>query len=270
MKKSFDLRQRKGLFDIIGDLHGCTAELDELLEKLGYEKNAGGKLKQSEGRILIFLGDLGDRGPHSAQAFQQVMEWVEAGNALYTPGNHCNKLMRYLQGRHVQLTQGLEGTVSQVAIREEMTPGFMGKLRAFIEDAPPYLWLDEGDLVVAHGGIKAQMIGRDGSDVRRMCLYGDITGEKKPDGTPVRLDWAQHYRRETAIVYGHTPVPGPRWVNNTINIDQGCVFGGWLTALRWPEREVVQVRAGEKYYRERTPGFIIEASEGTEWGESSN
>ncbi|MBF6613611.1 MAG: metallophosphoesterase [Chloroflexi bacterium] len=258
------------MFDIIGDLHGCTAELEELLEKLGYERSAGGKLKQSEGRTLIFLGDLGDRGPHSAQAFQQVMEWVEAGNALYTPGNHCNKLMRYLQGRPVQLTQGLEGTVSQVASREEMMPGFTGILRAFIEDAPPYLWLDEGEIVVAHGGIKAQMIGRDGSDVRRMCLYGGITGEKNPDGTPVRLDWAQHYRGEAAIVYGHTPVPGPRWVNNTINIDQGCVFGGWLTALRWPEREVIQVRAGEKYYTERTPGFIEEASEGTEWGESSN
>ncbi len=270
VKGAFDLRQRKGPFDVVGDLHGCTAELDELLVKLGYERRAAGKLGHSEARTLIFLGDLGDRGPHSAQAFQQVMDWVEAGDALYTPGNHCNKLMRYLQGRHVQLTQGLEGTVAQVAMKEEMTPGFIGRLRAFIEDAPPYLWLDEGRLVVAHGGIKAHLIGRDGSDVRRMCLYGDITGEKNSDGTPVRLDWAQHYRGDAAIVYGHTPVSGPEWVNHTINVDQGCVFGGWLTALRWPEREVVQVRSHEKYYTERTPEFIREAPEGAKEDESSN
>ena len=100
------------------------------------------------------------------------------------------------------------------------------------------------------------MIGSYDDRVRAMCLYGDTTGETNPDGTPVRLDWAQHYDGSATIVYGHTPMPGPHWVNNTINIDQGCVFGGWLTALRWPEREIVQVQAKRPYYDARLPAFL--------------
>jgi protein phosphatase len=254
----FDLRHLNGPFDIIGDVHGCFDELLELLSLLGYEGDEAAGFSHPKGRMLVFLGDLGDRGPRNADAFALGMAMVEAGKALYTPGNHCNKLMRYLMGRHVQLTHGLDLTVLQVEERERKQRGFKRRLLDFIETAPPYLWLDGGSLVVAHAGIKERLIGRDDDRVRTMCLYGDITGRTNPDGTPVRLDWAQHYRGEAAIVYGHTPVPGPRWVNNTANIDQGCVFGGWLTGLRWPEREAVQVRARHAYYQVRTPEFLRE------------
>ncbi|MDX6751697.1 hypothetical protein SH611_17970 [Geminicoccaceae bacterium 1502E] len=59
----------------------------------------------------------------------------------------------------------------------------------------------------------------------------------------MRLDWAERYRGATTVVYGHTPVPEPQWVNNTLCLDTGCVFGGRLSALRWPEREIVAVPA---------------------------
>jgi protein phosphatase len=252
---SIDLRHLAGPFDIVGDLHGCTDELHLLLARLGYAEE-NGQLLAPPGRTLVFIGDLGDRGPHNAEAFALAMRWVSQGVALYTPGNHCNKLMRYLQGRKVQQSHGLSLTVAQVEERERQEPGFKEQLRRFIESAPTYLWLDRGDLVVAHAGIKVNMIGRDDERVRRMCLYGDITGQTNPDGTPVRLDWAEHYNGSSAIVYGHTPKPGPYWVHNTINIDQGCVFGGHLTALRWPERQVVQVRAIRAYYSDRTPAFL--------------
>ena len=55
------------------------------------------------------------------------------------------------------------------------------------------------------------------------------------------------------VVYGHTPVPEAVWVNGTINIDTGCVFGGRLTALRYPERELVSVPARETYYEPLKP-----------------
>lgn len=255
---TFDLRRLEGPFDIIGDVHGCFDELLELMSLLGYETDGSAGFSHPAGRMLVFLGDLGDRGPRNADAFALAMAMVEAGKALYTPGNHCNKLMRYLWGRRVQLTHGLDLTVLQVEERERKQRGFKRRLLDFIETSPPYLWLDGGSLVVAHAGIKENMIGRDNERVRTMCVYGDITGETNPDGTPVRLDWARHYRGEAAIIYGHTPVPGPRWVNNTANIDQGCVFGGWLTALRWPERESVQVRARHAYYQARTPEFLRE------------
>ena len=154
MANSFDLRHLNGPFDIVGDLHGCTDELWELLAKLGYRGEDGGLISHDQGRTLVFLGDLGDRGPHNAEAFALAMSWVEARLALYTPGNHCNKLMRYLQRRKVKLTHGLQSTVSQVAARDRNEPGFNERLRRFIEDAPTYLWLDAGRLVVAHGGIK--------------------------------------------------------------------------------------------------------------------
>jgi protein phosphatase len=185
------------------------------------------------------------------------MLWVENGRALYTPGNHCDKLKRYLQGRKPKLSQGLEGTVAQVEETERKEPGFNERLRLFIEGAPLCLWLDEGRLLVAHAGIKEHMIGRVDGKVRTMVLYGDITGETNPDGTPVRLDWAKHYAGDTTIIYGHTPVAVPRWRNNTANIDQGCVFGGWLTAARWPEGKFVQVGAHQAYYTDRTPKFLV-------------
>lgn len=243
----FDLRHERGPFDVIGDVHGCTEELLELVSLLGYKSDGAGGLSHPEGRKLIFLGDLADRGPHNAEAFALAMDWVRSGNALYTPGNHCNKLMRYLQGRRVTQSNGLDLTVADVEALEKREPGYKASLSEFISEAPTYLWLDGGALVVAHGGIKAGMLGRDDRFVQTMCLYGDITGKNNPDGTPVRLDWAAHYRGEATVVYGHTPAPQPVWRNNTINIDQGCVFGGRLTALRWPGREVVQVQAHAVY-----------------------
>jgi protein phosphatase len=242
----FDLRSHTGPFDIIGDVHGCLDELTALVDQLGNNSQ----------RKLVFLGDLGDRGPASALTFRYVMDLVEASRAYYTPGNHCNKLLRYLNGRRVQLAHGLSGTVQEIDEQEKHEPGFREQLRNFISDAPPYLWLDGGRLVVAHAGIKRGMIGKIDDRIQAMCLYGDVTGERNPDGTPVRLDWAQHYNGSAAIVYGHSPVPGPHWVNETINIDQGCVFGGCLTALRWPEREIVQVSARRAYYTHQLPEFL--------------
>jgi protein phosphatase len=254
----FDRRYLNGPFDIVGDVHGCLDELLELLEKLGYSGDSHGHLSHAEGRALVLLGDLADRGPYNAATFAMAMSLVARTGAMYTPGNHCNKLLRYLRGNKVSLDWGLEGTIADVDAREQTEPGFKERLRHFIESAPTYLWLDEGNLVVAHGGIKEEMIGRDDSKVRAMVLYGDVTGRNNPDGTPERRDWAAEYHGRAAIVYGHTPVPGPEWRNNTINVDQGCVFGGWLTALRWPERQVVQVSARRAYYAGRTPDFVRE------------
>ncbi len=259
MSASFDLRKEEGPFDVIGDVHGCLDEMLDLLQLLGYRDGSVDGLEgyvHPDQRQVVFLGDLGDRGPHSGSVFRLAMAMVEHGRALYTPGNHCNKLMRYLQGHKVQQNEGLAGTISDVEEMELDEGGFKKRLRLFIEDAPPYLWLCNGKMVVAHAGIKSEMIGEETDAVRRMCLYGDITGQKNPDGTPVRLDWAQSYHGRAAIIYGHTPTAGPMWVNDTANIDQGCVFGGWLTAMRWPEREVMQVRARQAYYTERTPAFL--------------
>jgi protein phosphatase len=243
-----------GPFDIIGDIHGCADELQELLGRLGYAPDAAGIWRHAQGRRFVSLGDLTDRGPNSVEVLRIVTRAVGAGAALYTPGNHCNKLLRYLQGHRVKVAHGLQQTVTQIdALPADERQALLTETIRLIDTAPPYLVLDERRLVVAHAGIKEWMIGEMSRRIRDFTLYGDVSGEVDEQGHPIRRDWAADYRGSHAIVYGHTVVPEAVWRNNTINIDQGCVFGGCLTALRWPERETVQVAAHAVYDTRDTP-----------------
>jgi protein phosphatase len=122
-----------------------------------------------------------------------------------------------------------------------------GKLASFLEGLISHYVLDGGRLVVAHAGLREEMHGRDSGGVREFCLYGETTGETDEFGLPVRANWAAGYRGKAIVVYGHTPIPEPEWLNNTVNIDTGAVFGGKLTALRYPEREFVSVAAAREY-----------------------
>lgn len=112
---------------------------------------------------------------------------------------------------------------------------------------------DGGDFEVAHSGLREEMHGRGSGKVRAFAMYGETTGETDEFGLSVRYNWAADYRGRAAIAYGHTPVPEPEWLNNTICIDTGCVYGGKLSALRYPEKEVVSVPAKAKYYEPVRP-----------------
>lgn len=195
-------------------------------------------------RTLIFVGDITDRGPRSADALRIVMAAVDAGFGHCVQGNHDNKLMRWLEGRNVQTTHGLDGTVTEL---QDEPAAFRATVATFLASLPSHLWLDGGALAVTHAGIKENMLGRDSKAIRSFTLYGQTNGQTDELGLPVRLDWAADYRGQTAIVYGHTPKRDAVWTNNTICIDTGCVFGGRLTALRWPERELVSVPANRTY-----------------------
>ena len=251
LRAASDLRHIEGPFDIIGDVHGCALELEELLSRLGYGvRYAGhGALRRAivdaaPGRRAIFVGDLVDRGPRSPDALRVAMALAESGGALAVPGNHDMKLVRWLDGRAVELAHGLERTAAQL---EGESEAFRARVKDFLAGLPSHLWLDGGRLAVAHAGIREEMLGEASGEVRRFCLYGETSGEMDELGLPVRYHWAANYRGRTAIVYGHTPVPEPEWVNTTICIDTGCCFGGKLSALRWPEREIVSVPAREVY-----------------------
>jgi protein phosphatase len=242
-----DKREDAGPFDIIGDVHGCAAELEELLTALGYQVAWGETLGERSvtvtpppGRKAIFLGDLVDRGPNSPDALRIAMSMTAAGTGYCIQGNHERKFGRWLAGRKVTIAHGLQQTIDQY---EAADRGFKAAVQPFVDDLRSHLWLDGGRLAVAHAGLKAEMIGRGSGAVREFALYGETTGEIDEFGLPVRADWAANYRGETAVIYGHTPVLEAGWVNNTLCIDTGCVFGGKLTALRWPERELVEVPA---------------------------
>jgi polynucleotide kinase-phosphatase len=250
-----DRRDLTGPFDIIGDVHGCRAELEALLTRLGWriERDAAGRpcnATHPEGRIAVFLGDLVDRGPDTPGVLRLVMGMVEAGTALCVCGNHEQKLARALAGRNVTVSHGLRESLDQLAA---CPPEFTAAVRRFLDGLISHYRLDGGRLVVAHAGLKEEYHGRAGARVRAFALYGDTTGETDEYGLPVRHPWAEEYRGRAMVVYGHTPTLRPQWVNNTICVDTGCVFGGSLTALRYPERELVSVPAERVWYEPVRP-----------------
>ncbi|MHB8245045.1 MAG: polynucleotide kinase-phosphatase [Acidimicrobiales bacterium] len=246
-----DRKGEHGPFDIIGDVHGCHTELVVLLAKLGYEVDDQGHCAaHPEGRRALFLGDLVDRGPATPAVLRLAMDMVGSGNAICIAGNHEVKLLRALKGRNVTTRHGLDRSLEQ--LRAEPS-AFRTEAAEFIEALVAHYVLDDGRLVVAHAGLPEKMHGRASAAVRAVALYGDTTGETDEFGLPVRYPWAQDYRGEATVVYGHTPVPQPEWVNRTICIDTGCVYGGRLTALRYPENELVSVQAGEVYYEPTKP-----------------
>jgi protein phosphatase len=247
-----DKKEVSGPFDIIGDVHGCFDELMELLTKLGYiinrteakQKNFGFEVIPPVGRTAVFLGDLVDRGPNSPDVLRLVMSMVNAGTAYCVPGNHDLKLQKFLNGKNVQLKHGLHKTVEQLAKEDDR---FKTDIADFLYGLVSHYVFDNGKLVVAHAGLKEEMQGRGSGAVRSFCLYGETTGEIDEFGLPVRYNWALEYRGKAMVVYGHTPVPEAQWLNRTIDIDTGCVFGGRLTALRYPEEELVSVKAKQVY-----------------------
>jgi protein phosphatase len=249
-----NLRHERGPFDVIGDVHGCHDELEALLDRLGYAErvtDAGVRTRRHErGRKAVFVGDLCDRGPNTPGVLRRVMGMVAAGDALCVAGNHDVKLLKKLRGKDVKLTHGLAQSVEQL---EKEPPAFRDEVAAFLDGLVSHYVLDGGQLVVAHAGLKESMHGRASSAVRSFALYGDTTGEVDEFGLPVRLPWAESYRGKAMVVYGHTPVLEADWQNGTICVDTGCVFGGKLTALRYPERELVAIPAAATYYEPVRP-----------------
>ena len=251
-----------GPFDIIGDIHGCYDELMKLLAELGYRasvEDGRNTVSHPEGRSIIFLGDLGDRGPKILETLSFVKDLCEAGDALCVCGNHEEKLLRWLSGKNVQATHGLDQTIASLEAKDD---DFKKSLRGFIDGLVSHYVLDGGKLVVAHAGLKESYQGRSSGRVRSFALYGDTTGETDEYGLPVRFDWTNEYRGSAWVVYGHTPVPEIVSQNRTVNIDTGCVFGGKLTAYRYPEREAVSVPAERMYYEPAKP--LADARKGSE------
>lgn len=245
-----DLRHDDGPFDIIGDVHGCFEELTALLGKLGYEVDpyvpgeALMSARHPRGRRAYFVGDITDRGPRNVDCLRLVMGMCAEGTGHAVMGNHDQKVARWLYGRKVTVNHGLECTVAEM---EAASDEFRKAAHDFLDGLRSHAWLAGGKLVIAHAGLKEEMHGRGSAAVRSFALYGETTGEIDEFGLPVRLDWARNYRGQADVIYGHTPTPEAEWLNSTLCIDTGCVFGGKLTALRWPERETVQVPARKQY-----------------------
>ena len=244
---------KHGPFDIVGDVHGCLEELLELMDALGYSVDRWSKewaVTAPRGRMLAFVGDLVDRGPAAPGVLRLVMEMMRAGTALCVAGNRDVELAHAMRGREVKVTRGMKVTLEQL---EKQPDAFCDEVVQFLRKLPSHMVLDGGGLVIAHAGLKEAMQGHASVAARAVALHGEPTGEIDASGLPVRVNWAKDYRGKALVVHGHTPVTEPVWLNNTVNVDTGCVYGGHLTALRYPERETVSVAAKSIYYPPRKP-----------------
>jgi protein phosphatase len=245
----WDHRRDHGPFDVVGDVHGCLPELLLLLARLGYavrldEEGRPVGAHHPDGRKVVFLGDLVDRGPDVPGVLRLVAGMLAAGEALAVCGNHDDKLRRALLGSPVLVDGGLDTSLQQLEGEPE---SFRRAVAELLGVLPVHLVLDGGRLVVAHAGLAERFHGHESARIRSLCLYGPTNGEADRFGLPVRLRWAEDYRGAATVVYGHTPTAAPEWVNGTICIDTGCVFGGSLTALRYPERVLESVPARATY-----------------------
>jgi protein phosphatase len=243
-------------FDIIGDIHGCWEELSELMDKLGHRWSRSAAIHEpANERQIIFLGDITDRGYHSLACYAYAKMMVEAGHALWVMGNHDNKLMRFCDGRNVQRSHGLERTVREI----EQAGADKREMYNFLKKLPYHLKLDEGRLIAVHGAWCDELATErsDSGKMRSWCLYAPTAGKKLPNGMPDRIDWvSQRVVTEESpwIVYGHQPYKEARLDRRTVGIDTSCVFGGKLTALRWPEMELVDIPAKRQYDTHPTAG----------------
>lgn len=239
-----------GPFDIIGDVHGCAAELGDLLAQLGYRivvDDAGQAVDAvpPTGRRVIFVGDVVNRGPDSVGALRLAMGMCRSGHALAVQGNHEHQLSMALRGEKVKMRAGLGKTLAEFAAQPQE---FRDDAVAWCAGLPSHLVLAGGALVVVHAGLAERFHRRHSRRVTALALYGEPIREKDEHGLPVRRLWANGYYGEAAVVYGHTPTSQAQWLRGTMCLDTGCVYGGALTALRFPEREVVSVPSRGEWF----------------------
>jgi len=246
----FDRRHLHGPFDIIGDIHGCIDELRELLTLLGYH-HTDGTWTHDQARTIVFVGDLTDRGPDSPAVLELVLDLHDAGIAMLVIGNHDDKLLRHLGGANITPAHGLALTIEQLQRHHDLDT-LSTRTRHLLTNAPDHLLLDNGRLVIAHAGLPEHLHGKTSKKVRAFALYGDVTSNTDEHGFPVRRNWAAAYHGAATVVHGHVVVDQTTRHNNVIDIDTGCVFGGALTALRWPEDNLINVPAHQTHW-EGTP-----------------
>lgn len=242
-------------WDVIGDVHGCLNELLDLLHALGYQlvyDDVGRTgFRHPEGRRLAFVGDLTDRGPFNLGVLRVAKFLLDDGHVIVR-GNHDHKLLRALKGNKITVGNGLAGTLKELeAVTQETRTGF----QQLLEQLPYYARLgisgelgEFREIVVAHAGLQLDSVGRVGRAVESHCIYGEVEGFE--NGIPIRghrwrTAWAQ--AGDKHCVFGHTPVDDVDFREHSVNIDTGCVFGGRLTALRFPEYFTISVPALQRY-----------------------
>lgn len=246
--------------DAIGDVHGCVDEAVKLMETLGHsarfpdDPNLPAEVTVAPGRALVFLGDLTDRGPRSRDALRLLEGALATGAGFAIMGNHDSKLMRALGGQQVQIANGLQGTLDELAVVDPATrTRWADMLHAMphqIKAPAPAPHSADGWVTFAHGAAPEHHQDKENANSVSRALYGYADGAVDSQGHLIRDDWAAVYSGKRMVVHGHTPVGRVVARNRVVCVDTGAVFGGSLSALRVDTGEVVQV-ASSFQFKER-------------------
>lgn len=203
---------------IIGDVHGCFDEVQDLLKKVRYD---------SMNDRIIFTGDIVDRGPKSKEIIEFV---VSTPNVHMIMGNHENKLIRYLRGNPVSITDGLQETIDQLA-PELKREANREELLFFLENLPYAIKLDD-NIYVVHGGIDPRFSVE--AQKQNVVLYMRNHAPGKTFSDPTAPPWYEVERGEASkdqiILFGHNSKANTSNAINAVALDGGCVFGDELRA----------------------------------------
>jgi len=208
---------------VIGDIHGCSDMLSELLARI---KPIG------QNDTVVFMGDYIDRGNDSRGVIDIVLKLrAEHQRVITLMGNHEFMLLGAVKGYGHQefLNMGGDATLKSY----DIAPGSLNDLAAklprnhlaFLQDLLPY-WEDE-DHIYVHAGLQP----------------GVHLTQQSPDW----LFWSREefidsiYNYGKKVIYGHTPHEKPKVDDNKIGIDTGAVYGGALTCLVLPENKFISV-----------------------------
>lgn len=212
---------------VIGDIHGCTTELQELLDKAGVAEDVR----------IIALGDIVDRGPDSAQ----VLDFFSNNpSRLSLMGNHERKHVR--GARHeVRLA------LSQIISREEFGASYQQALER-MGNLP--LFLDLPEAVLVHGYLEP---GIHLEQQRDTVLCGTMSGDHYLRNQ-YEQPWYALYDGEKPLIVGHHDHlrNGQPFIfqDRVFCLDTSCVHGGTLTGLLLPEFKIVSVPSRRDYWRE--------------------
>ena len=233
-------------FAVIGDVHGCYIEFKSLVEKIRkeYGKNT----------LIISVGDTVDRGDYNIETVKYCFHLKKEGNFIEVKSNHNKKFYRWLKGKNVNVSYGMQKTVEEFLSLDEMErEKFRENYIKYYESCPLYLIVntEKGKVVIAHAGIKDDMIGKTDKKVEDFVIYGETTGKFTEKGFPERVDWTKNRKvdeHSPVIVYGHVVFDEPYINNRCYGIDTGCVLGNKLTAYIPPENRFIFEKARKTYF----------------------
>lgn len=228
---------------VIGDVHGCAAELEALL--LACEHDAGDR--------VVLVGDLLTKGPDPFG----VLELMRRVGAEATCGNHDAHLLRWKAATGAddddpRWRPWRSGAAGQQPpwlgpSGRDFVPRLTEADWELLVALPLFMRLPEHGAVVVHAGIDPRLpLEQQERDVllNVRTIRPDGTPSKRADDGPL---WGELYRGPELILFGHHARRGLQRHPYAIGLDTGCVYGGQLSACILPERRIVSVPAARVY-----------------------